>query len=229
MNRKLIPLDEVIVIADRYHNVRGSQMGYEHITLKTMKEIPVVLGERDVLKGAQMVPGVQTMGEGTSGFNVRGSAADQNMFFINKTPVYNTSHMLGFFSAFNPDFIKDFTLYKSNIPAKYGGRLSSIFILTSPRGNNKKVTARGGISPVTGHLMVEGPLKKEKHSFLLSARSTYSDWLLSRIKNADIRNSHVSFYDLAGQLNLEPDPQQRVRIFGYYSHDKFSLATTNHY
>jgi hypothetical protein len=229
MNRKLIPLDEVIVVADRFQNVKGTQMGYEHITLKTIKEIPVVLGERDVLKVAQMLPGVQTMGEGTSGFNVRGSAADQNMFFINKTPVYNTAHMLGFFSAFNPDFIKDFTLYKSNIPARYGGRLSSIFILTSPRGNNKKVTARGGISPVTGHIMVEGPLKKEKHSFLLSARSTYSDWLLSKIKNADIRNSHVAFYDLAGQLNLEPDPKNNVRIFGYYSHDKFSLATTSHY
>jgi len=229
MNRKLIPLDEVIVVADRLQHVKGTQMGYEHITLKTIKEIPVVLGERDVLKVAQMLPGVQTMGEGSSGFNVRGSAADQNMFFINKMPVYNTSHMLGFFSAFNPDFIKDFTLYKSNIPARYGGRLSSIFILTSPRGNNKKVTARGGISPVTGHIMVEGPLKKEKHSFLLSARSTYSDWLLSQVKNADIRNSNVAFYDLAGQLHLAPDPKNNVRIFTYYSHDKFSLATTNHY
>jgi hypothetical protein len=229
MNRKLIPLGEVIVVADRFQHVKGTQMGYEHITLKTIKEIPVVLGERDVLKVAQMLPGVQTMGEGTAGFNVRGSAADQNMFFINNTPVYNTSHMLGFFSAFNPDFIKDFTLYKSNIPAKYGGRLSSIFILTSPRGNNKKITARGGISPVTGHLMIEGPLKKEKHTFILSARSTYSDWLLSRIKNADLRNSDVAFYDLSGQINLEPDPKNNVRIFGYYSHDKFSLATTNHY
>ena len=227
MNRKLIPLDEVKITADRFHNVRGTQMGYEHITLKTMKEIPVVMGERDVLKVAQMLPGVQTMGEGTSGFNVRGSAADQNMFFINKTPVYNTAHLLGFFSAFNPDLVKDFTLYKSNIPARYGGRLSSIFILNSPRGNKKKLTARGGISPITGHLMVEGPLKKEKHSFILAARSTYSDWLLSQLDNPGLRNSHAAFYDLAGHLNLEPDEKNTIRIFGYYSHDKFSLSAQN--
>ncbi len=227
MNRKLIPLDEVKITADRFHNVRGTQMGYEHITLKTMKEIPVVMGERDVLKVAQMLPGVQTMGEGTSGFNVRGSAADQNMFFINKMPVYNTAHLLGFFSAFNPDLVKDFTLYKSNIPAKYGGRLSSIFILNSPRGNKKKLTARGGISPITGHLMVEGPLKKEKHSFILAARSTYSDWLLSQLDNPGLRNSHAAFYDLAGHLNFEPDEKNTIRIFGYYSHDKFSLSAQN--
>ncbi|MBN2275305.1 MAG: TonB-dependent receptor [Bacteroidales bacterium] len=227
MDRKLIPLDEVRITADRFHVVRGSQMGYEHITLKTIKEIPVVMGERDVLKVAQMLPGVQTMGEGTIGFNVRGSGADQNMFFINKTPVYNTSHMLGFFSAFNPDLVKDFTLYKSNIPAKYGGRLSSIFILNSPRGNKKKLTARGGISPVTGHLMVEGPLKKEKHSFILAARSTYSDWLLSQLENPELRNSKAAFYDLAGHLNFEPNEKNSIRVFGYYSHDKFSLASKN--
>ncbi len=230
MNRKLIPLDEVKITADRFHNVRGTQMGYEHITLKTIKEIPVVLGERDVLKVAQMLPGVQTMGEGTSGFNVRGSGADQNMFFINKTPVYNTSHLLGFFSAFNPDLVKDFTLYKSNIPARYGGRLSSIFILNSPRGNKKKLTARGGISPITGHIMVEGPLKKEKHSFILAARSTYSDWLLTRLDNPELRSSHAAFYDLAGHLNFEPNEKNTVRVFGYYSHDKFAFSAQNqHY
>ena len=230
MNRRLIPLDEVRITAEKFHNVRGTQMGYEHITLKTMKEIPVVLGERDVLKVAQMLPGVQTMGEGTSGFNVRGSGADQNMFFINKTPVYNTAHLLGFFSAFNPDLVKDFTLYKSNIPAKYGGRLSSIFILNSPRGNKKKLTARGGISPITGHIMVEGPLKKEKHSFILAARSTYSDWLLTQLDNPELRNSHAAFYDLAGHLNFELNEKNYIRIFGYYSHDKFSFSTKNqHY
>ena len=229
MKRKLIPIDEATITSDKFHNVRSSQMGIEHFTLKTIKEIPVVLGERDLLKVAQMLPGVQNVGEGSSGFNVRGSSADQNMFFINKMPVYNTSHMLGFFSAFNPDIVNDFTLYKSNIPAKYGGRLSSFFDLTSPEGNKKKFFAKGGLSPVTWHISVEGPIVKERCSFIFTARSTYSDWILSKVNYARLRNSKSAFYDLAANLTFEPDSKNSILLFGYMSHDRFSLGPTNHY
>ncbi|MBN2349218.1 MAG: TonB-dependent receptor [Bacteroidales bacterium] len=229
LKKKLIAIDEVTIKANRYDNLRGIQMGLEQLSIRSIKEIPVVMGERDILKVAQMLPGVQTVGEGSAGFNVRGSAADQNMFYINKVPVYNTSHLFGFFTSFSPDIVKSFSLYKSNIPAKYGGRLASIFDIISRQGNKKKFTARGGISPVTGHVAVEGPIKKDKSSFVISARSTYSDWLLSRINNPEIRNSDAFFYDLAANVNIEPDNKNLYKIFSYYSSDQFSFASTHKY
>lgn len=229
MERKLIAINEVTIKADKYDNVRGMQMGYDRLSIKTIKEIPAVMGERDLLKVAQMLPGVQNVGEGSSGFNIRGSSADQNMFFINKVPVYNTSHLFGFFSAFNPDFVNEFSLYKCNIPAKYGGRLASFFDITSRQGNNKKYTARGGISPVTGHITAEGPVIKDKSSFILAARSTYSDWILSRLNDHELRKSNAQFYDLAGNLTVEPGQKDLIKLFGYYSRDNFTLASSNHY
>ncbi len=229
MGRQLVAINEVTIRANKFDNVRGLQMGYERLSSKSIKEIPAVMGERDLLKVAQMLPGVQSVGEGSSGFNIRGSGADQNMFFINKVPVYNTSHLFGFFSAFNPDIVNDFSLYKCNIPAKFGGRLASFFDITSRQGNKKKYTARGGISPITGHISAEGPIVKDKSSFIISARSTYSDWILSKLHNADLRKSTAGFYDLAGNVTLEPNTKNLVKIFGYYSSDMFTLATSNHY
>ncbi|MBN2350179.1 MAG: TonB-dependent receptor [Bacteroidales bacterium] len=229
MEKELIAINEVTIKADRYHNVRGTQMGYERLTIKSIKEIPVVMGERDLLKVAQMLPGVQNVGEGSSGFNIRGSSADQNMFYINKVPVYNTSHLFGFFTSFSPDIVNDFTLFKSNIPAKYGGRLASVFDITTRQGNKTQYTMRGGISPVTGHIAAEGPLIKDKSSFSVSARSTYSDWILSKLKDADLRNSNAAFYDLAANVKIEPGPYSLVKVFGYYSHDQFTLSSTHTY
>ncbi len=229
MEKKLIPINEVTIKAQQYDKVRSMSMGFEHLTAKTIKEIPFVLGEKDVIKVAFMLPGVQSVGEGSSGIYVRGSAADQNMFFINKVPVYNPSHLFGFFSSFSPDIIKDFSFYKSNIPARYGGRLSSFFDISARQGNKKRYTARGGISPVTGHLAVEGPIKKEKSSFIVSGRSTYSDWLLSSLHDADLRNSEAFFYDLAASLNFDFNENNIVEVFGYYSEDRFTLSTTNKY
>ncbi len=229
MGKKLIPINEVTVKARQYDKVRSMSMGFEHLTAKTIKEIPFVLGEKDIIKVAHMLPGVQSVGEGTSGIYVRGSAADQNMFFINKVPVYNPSHLFGFFSAFSPDIIKDFSFYKSNIPASYGSRLSSFFDISARQGNKKRYTARGGVSPVTGHLAVEGPIKKEKSSFIVSGRSTYSDWLLKNLHNADLRNSEASFYDIAANLNFDFNDRNMIKVFGYYSKDRFTLSTTNRY
>jgi hypothetical protein len=229
MEKKIIPILEVVVKADHYQNVRGIQMGYERLDIKTIKEIPMVMGEKDLLKVVQLLPGIQSVGEGSSGINVRGSPADQNIFYINKMPVYNPSHLFGFFSAFSSDIIKDFSFYKCNVPAKYGGRLASFFDISTKQGNNKKFSARGGISPVTGHIAIEGPLKKEHSSFIVSARSTYSDWLLSRLEDPDLRNSDASFYDFTAKINSEINDKNLLKGFLYYSYDRFSLASTNKY
>ncbi len=229
MNRSMIPLNEVVIEANRFHNVRGTQMGFERLNVKTIKEVPIVLGEKDLLKVAQMLPGVQSVGEGATGFNVRGSAADQNMIYVKKVPIYNSSHMFGFFSSINPDIVKDFSLYKSNVPAGYGGRLASFFDISTRQGNMNEYTARGGISPITGHVAVEGPIIKNKAAFVLSARSTYSDWILKQMEDPVLRNSNASFYDLAGTLTFEPNDKNLIKTFGYYSKDKFNLGYDNDY
>jgi hypothetical protein len=229
MEKKIIPIHEVVVKAELYQNVKGIQMGYDRLNMKTIKEIPMVMGEKDILKIVQLLPGIQSVGEGSSGINVRGSPADQNVFYINKIPVYNTSHLFGFFSAFSPDIIKDFSFYKSNVPASYGGRLASFFDISTKEGNNKKYTARGGISPVTGHIAIEGPLIKDQSSFIVSARSTYSDWLLSRVTDPDIRNSDASFYDFTARISSEINTKNLLKGFTYYSNDRFDLASTNKY
>ena len=229
MEKSIIALTEVVVHANRYHNVRGTQMGFDRLNYKVLKEVPVVMGEKDVLKVIQMLPGVQTVGEGAAGFNVRGSAADQNMIYVNKVPVYNSSHLFGFFTSFSPDIVKDFTLYKSNLPASYGGRLASFFDITARQGNLNKYTARGGISPVTARLSLEGPIQKGKSSFILAGRSTYSDWILGRLEDQELRESKANFNDLSGMLTWEPGEKTLIKAFGYYSHDFFKLGNTNQY
>ncbi len=229
MEKTLIALNEVVIQAKRYHNVRGTQMGFERLNYKVFKEVPVVMGERDVLKIVQMLPGVQSVGEGASGFNVRGSAADQNMIYVNKVPVYNSSHLFGFFTSFSSDIVRDFTLYKSNLPANLGGRLASFFDISTRQGNKQRYTARGGISPITGHIAVEGPIKKEKSSFILSARSTYTDWILKRMEDPELRNSKAGFYDFGGAFTYEPTDKTLIKVFGYLSSDRFKLGETNEY
>jgi hypothetical protein len=229
MAKKLYPIDEITVKASKYDHVRGVQMGFEQIAIKNIKEIPVVMGEKDVIKVVNMLPGVQTAGEGTAGLYIRGSAADQNMFIINQVPVYNTSHLFGFFSAFNPDIIRNFSFYKSNLPARYGGKLASVIDISTRQGNNKQFTGRGGISPITAHAEIEGPILRERTSLVLSARSTYSDWILSRVENPDIWSSSAFFYDLAGGINHKQNEKNLIKAFGYYSKDRFSLASTNRY
>jgi len=224
LTKKMYELDEVEIRSQRDDNVRGIQMGYVTLDAKEIKEVPVVLGERDIIKVALLLPGVQSVGEGSSGFNVRGSPADQNMFYVSDVPIYNSSHFFGFFSAFNPDVVDEFTLYKSNIPAIYGGRLSSIFDISTKTGNMEKFSARGGISPITARLMVEGPIVKEKLSFITSFRTTYSDWVLRLMNNPDLKNSQASFYDGTINLSYNVDNKNRINLFGYYSKDRATLA-----
>ena len=224
-----IELEEVTVVDKRRDNVEGMMMGYERITSKSMKEIPVVLGERDVIQVARMLPGVQNVGEGSSGFNVRGGSADQNMFLINTISVYNTSHLFGFFTAFSPDIISDFSLYKNNIPSKYGGRIASVFEINTREGSDTRFYTQGGLSPITGHLMIEGPLVKEKVSYVASIRSTYSDWILGRIKDQDISDSQASFWDGSLGLNASINEKNKLKFFLYRSGDSFQFSGRNEY
>lgn len=224
LDPQLYLLDEFVVSSDREHNVRGTQMGFEKIDTKKIKEIPVVLGERDIIRVALLLPGVQSVGEGSSGFNVRGSPADQNIFYINKVPVYNTSHLFGFFSAFNAAAISDFSLLKSNIPAEYGGRLSSIFDIHARDGNMENFSMRGGISPITGNLLVESPIVKNKSSFLLSARSTYSNWLLTLVDDPLIQNSEAYFGDGLFNLTFKLNQKNELRVFTYFSYDDATIG-----
>lgn len=217
------PLKEVIVESDRDKNISGMQMGLEKLDIKTMKKIPVVFGEVDVIKVMLTLPGVQTVGEGTTGLNVRGGATNQNLILFNDATIYNPSHLFGFFSAFNPDAVKNVELYKSGIPAEFGGRLSSVIDVNSREGNKKKFSASGGIGPVTSRLLFEGPIIKDKISFLVGARSTYSDWLLKKIPNDELKHSRASFYDVNGNINYEINEKNTVYSSGYLSNDQFTL------
>ncbi len=229
MDSKLIGMKEVVVMSGINHNVRGMQMGFQRIGKEEMKTIPVVMGERDILKIANMMPGVQTVGEGAAGFNVRGSSSDQNLFIINDIPVLNTGHLFGFFSAFNPDMVSSFNLYKSNFPAEYGGRLASVFNISTRKGNKKEFGARGSLSPVTASLLVETPVIKEKSSFIMSVRSTYSDWILDRLDDAGLYKRKGSFYDVTAGMHILGKNNSSWQFFGYFSRDNFALSTTNLY
>ena len=225
MQVDVIALQEVLVESDRDINISNVQMGVSKLNVEETKNIPIVLGERDIMKVATTLAGVQTVGEGASGYNVRGGKADQNLIMINNAPIYNASHFFGFFSVFNSEAIEDFEVYKSGIPARYGGRLSSVFDIQSKSANKERFAGEGGISPITGKLILEVPIIKNKTSLLVSGRTTYSNWLLKRSKNAEFNGNEVSFYDLSMQLDHEINEKNSLIASAYYSNDKFKLAS----
>ena len=228
MKKAAIQLKEVVVSGERQVNIRAKDPGLDRMLMKSVKGLPMMMGERDILKVSVTLPGIISAGEGSAGLNVRGSGSDQNAFYINRIPVYNTSHLFGFFPAFNSDIIKDLSIYKGHIPAQYGGRLASVFNITTRQGNRKRFTAHGGISPITGNIVLEGPLKKDISSFLFSARSSYSDWILSSIKDPVISASNANFNDFSGGVNWDIQKTQ-VSLFLYRSYDHFRLADINSY
>jgi len=228
MKKSVIQMKEVVVYGDRQMNIRAKDPGLDKMSIKSIRELPMMMGERDILKVSGTLPGIVSVGEGSAGLNVRGGGSDQNAFYINKVPIYNTSHLFGFFPAFNSDIIKDFSIYKGHIPAQYGGHLSSVFNIVTRQGNRKQFTARGGISPITGNLVVEGPLKKDTSSFMISARSSYSDWILRKLNDPDIRNSSAAFNDLSAGVNYDIRKSQ-FSLFAYHSFDKFSLSDLSSY
>lgn len=215
-------LNEVIVSANRENNVRNVRMGVEKINIKMLKQIPMGMGEVDLFKSSLLLPGVQSVGEASSGYNIRGGSADQNLILLDNAPIINPSHFFGFFSSFNSDMIEDVTLYKSGIPAKYGGRVSSVMDIVLKEGSREKFNVSGGISPLTGRLMVEGPIVKKKASFILSSRTTYSDWLLRQLKNLQLQRSRASFNDLQGLLSYDINDKNSISLSGYISNDYFN-------
>ncbi|HMH34755.1 MAG TPA: TonB-dependent receptor [Puia sp.] len=222
-------LKAVTVISEKNSNIKGLQMGVERLNIKLIKQLPVVFGEADILRAVLTLPGVTSVGEASTGFNVRGGSADQNLILFNDATVYNPSHLFGFFSAFNPDVIKDVELYKSSIPEKYGGRLSSVLNVTTRDGNKKKFSGVGGIGPLTARLTLEGPIGNDKTTFLVAGRTTYSDYLLKLLPSEDYKNSSASFYDVDLHLTHEFSPKDNLYLTGYFSSDRFKLNSDTAY
>ena len=215
-------LDEVIVEENiELLNVRNPQMSVNKLAINTIKKIPAVLGEVDVIKSITLLPGVTNAGEGASGFNVRGGAADQNLILLDEAILFNSSHLFGFFSVFNPDAIKDIQLYKGGIPASYGGRASSVLNIYQKEGNRKKFESQGGIGLISSRLLLEGPLKKEKSSFLIGGRSSYAHLFLPLIESVD--NNKAYFYDLNTKLSYTLNDRNTVYMSGYFGRDVFDI------
>ena len=224
LEEDITSLEEVRVVArttDR--SLKNPQMGVERINVQETGNIPVIFGERDILKTLQLLPGVKQAGDGNSGFYVRGGAADQNLVLLDEAPVYNASHLLGFFSTFNPDAIKDVTLYKGSMPAQYGGRLSSVVDIKMNDGNNQAFGMSGGIGLIASRLNMEGPLQKDKSSFLISGRRTYADVFLKLFGDSSFKNTQLYFYDLNAKMNFTLGEKDRLFVSGYFGRDVLSL------
>jgi hypothetical protein len=214
-------LDEIIIESNiEKLNLKTPQMSVNNLTSSTIKQIPVVLGEADVIKSLILLPGVTSAGEGASGFNVRGGAADQNLILLDEAIVFNSSHVFGFFSVFNPDVIKNVKLYKGGIPAKYGGRLSSVLDIYQKEGNSKDFNVTGGIGLVSSRLLIEGPIKKEKISFLVGGRSSYAHLFLPLFDN----DNTAYFYDLNTKINYRIDDRNSIFFSGYFGKDVFGIS-----
>ena len=204
MQSAVIALNEVQIIGNHYRDINSTDVGVERLSMSSVKQMPLFMGENDVVKISRLLPGITSAGEASVGVNVRGGNADQNIFYINRMPIYNTSHMFGFLSAFNSDIVQDFSVYKGNVPVNYGGRLSSVFNIVTRKGNQKMFNAHAGISPVSAHATLEGPIKKDVASFLVSGRTSYSDWMLNRMEDPLLRDSKANFYDFTGAVSTNP-------------------------
>lgn len=213
-------LDEVIVTEDvEKMDIRTPQMSVNAMSAATIKKIPVILGEADVIKSILLLPGVTNAGEGASGFNVRGGAVDQNLILLDEAIIFNSSHLFGFFSVFNPDAIKDIKLYKGGIPARYGGRLSSVLDIFQKEGNSKQLKVNGGIGLVASRLLVEGPIVKDKAAFLIGGRGSYAHLFLPLFN----QDNTAYFYDLNTKLSYNINDKNSIYISGYFGRDVFGV------
>ncbi len=221
LNETTESLNEIVLKQDVERlNIRNPQMSVNALSISTIKKMPVVLGETDVIKSMLLLPGVTSAGEGASGFNVRGGAADQNLILLDEATLYNSSHLFGFFSVFNPDAIKDLKLYKGGIPARYGGRISSVLDIYQKDGNRNEYKATGGIGLVASRLLVEGPIVKEKGSFLFGGRSSYAHLFLPLFDNDNV----AYFYDLNTKLSYKLNDNNNLYLSGYFGRDVFEIS-----
>ena len=217
--------DVVYITTEREdENITSGEMGVEKISMKDVETIPVIFGEKDIFKTMQLMPGVKSAGEGNSGFYVRGGGSDQNLILLDGAPVYNASHLLGFFSVFNSDALKDVKLYKGGAPAEFGGRLSSVMDIRMKEGNSKQFSFSGGIGVIASRLTIEGPIVKDKGSFIISARRTYADVFLKLSKNDALNKSILYFYDLNAKANYRFGKKDRIFLSGYFGRDKFGFS-----
>jgi hypothetical protein len=216
-------LREVVVESSRKNdNLTKAQMGTETINMSAISKVPVIFGEKDLLKTIQLLPGVKSAGEGNSGFFVRGGGADQNLILLDEAPVYNATHLLGFFSTFNSDAIKDATIIKGNSGSQYGGRLSSVLDVKMKEGNNQDYTVNGGLGLISSKVSIEGPLQKNKSSFILSGRRTYADVFLKATEK--FKDNILYFYDLNAKANYQINAKNKVYISGYFGRDELGLG-----
>jgi hypothetical protein len=229
MNSVLIPLKETVVSAQKSITLQRFEVGAEKINITSFKLLPTSLGESDIIKSMLLLPGVQSVGEGSAGFNVRGGSADQNLILLYGAPIYNSSHFFGFFSAVNSDVIKDVTLYKGGIPSRYGGRISSVLDIGTKEGNRNEFAGSAGISPITTHLSLEGPIIKDKLTYMLTARTTYSNWVFGMIKDPALHKSRASFYDLNGKITYDLNKNNKIYLSAYSSHDSFRFNSDTTY
>jgi len=217
-------LAEVEVTAKRLdENLNRAEMSTTQLTAKQIKAIPQFLGEFDVIRSITLLPGVTTVGEGASGFNVRGGKTDQNLILLDQAPVYNSSHIFGFFSVFNGDAVRDLKLYKGGIPAPYGGRLSSVLDVHQKEGNTKEFAGTMGLGLLSSRLMLEGPLVKDKSSFMIAGRRSYQDVLLKASPNDDLNSIIANFYDLNAKVNYKFNDKSRLFLSAYYGKDAFGV------
>jgi len=218
-------LREVVVESSKKNNnLTKAQMGTETLNMVSISKVPVIFGEKDILKTLQLLPGVKSAGEGNSGYYVRGGAADQNLILLDEAPVYNASHLLGFFSTFNSDAIKDATLIKGNSPAIYGGRLSSVLDVKMKEGNNKDYVVNGGLGLISSRVSIEGPIQNEKSSFILSGRRTYADMFLKATEK--FKDNILYFYDLNMKANYTINAKNKIYLSGYFGKDELGLGDT---
>jgi hypothetical protein len=203
-------------------SLSSAQTSVEKLSMKEIEHIPVLFGEKDVLKAIQLLPGIKSAGDGNSGMFVRGGAADQNLILLDEAPVYNASHLLGFFSTFNSDALKDITVYKGGMPAQYGGRLSSVLDIKMNDGNNQNYDVSGGVGLISAKLNVEGPLQKDKSSFLITGRRTYADMFLKL--SPEYKDNSLYFYDLNAKVNYILGEKDRIYLSGYFGKDKLGAS-----
>ena len=217
-------LQEVVVVADlEQASATNAEMSNNKLDIRTIVKVPTFLGEADVLRSIQLMPGVSTVGEGASGFNVRGGNVGQNLVLLDEAPVYNTSHLFGFFSVFNPDAVKDVKLYKGAIPSRYGGRLASLLDVRMKEGNSKKFEATGGIGSIFSRLAIESPIVKDKASFIAAVRRSYIDVLARPFSKVFDDGAGLYFYDLTLKTNYNINPKNRIYLSGYFGRDKFKF------
>ncbi len=220
-------LAEIVIESESLNEkITNPQMGVEKLDTKDIKSIPVLFGERDILKTLQLLPGIKAAGDGNAGFFVRGGSTDQNLILLDEATVYNATHLLGFFSTFNSDAIKDVSIYKGMMPAEYGGRLSSVLDVKMNEGNNRKFGVSGGIGLISSKLNIEGPLKKDESSFLITGRRTYADLFLKASPDEALRNNSLYFYDLNAKINYKINDKNRLYISGYFGRDKLGFGDT---